>query len=91
MKKSIKPDTLAYPCPVWCVGSYAPDGTPNVMTIAWGGICNSMPPSVTVSLRKATATYGYIMNRQAYTVSIPSVRHVAEADYFGMVSGKKHE
>ena len=88
MKKSIGADTLAYPSPVWCVGSYDDDGRPNVMTIAWGGICCSKPPAVTVSLRKATYTYGCIMARNAYTISVPSTKYVAEADYFGMVSGK---
>ena len=37
MKKSIGAHTIAYPNPVWCVGSYDLDGKPNVMTIAWGG------------------------------------------------------
>ena len=88
MKQSIGADTEAYPNPVWCVGSYDADGRPNVMTAAWGGICCSKPPAVTISLRKATYTYGCITARGAYTVSVPSTRYVAEADYFGMVSGK---
>ncbi|MFC1856894.1 flavin reductase family protein [Thermodesulfobacteriota bacterium] len=89
MKKSIGINTLAYPNPVWCVGSYDAEGKPNVMTIAWGGICCSKPAAVTISLRKATYTYGCIMERGAYTISVPSTKFVAEADYFGIVSGKK--
>ncbi|WP_027722896.1 flavin reductase family protein [Maridesulfovibrio zosterae] len=88
MKKSINPGTIAFPTPTWCVGSYDVDGKPNVMTIAWGGICCSTPPCLTVSLRKATYTYGSIMERGAYTVSVPSAKYVEEADYFGMASGK---
>jgi flavin reductase (DIM6/NTAB) family NADH-FMN oxidoreductase RutF len=88
MKKSIGANTIAYPNPVWCVGSYDRDGKPNVMTIAWGGICCSKPPAVTISLRKATYTYGCIMERSAYTISIPSTKYVTETDYFGMASGK---
>jgi flavin reductase (DIM6/NTAB) family NADH-FMN oxidoreductase RutF len=88
MKKSIRVDTLAYPNPVWCVGSYDAKGKPNVMTAAWGGICCSKPAAVTVSLRKATYTFGCIMARGAYTISVPSRKYVAEADYFGIVSGK---
>jgi flavin reductase (DIM6/NTAB) family NADH-FMN oxidoreductase RutF len=57
------------------------------MTVAWGGICCSQPPCVTVSLRKATYSYGNIMERKAYTVSIPSVRYMREADYVGIYSG----
>lgn len=88
MKKSFGPKTLIYPTPVWCVGSYDKNGEPNVMTIAWGGICCSEPPCVTISVRRATYTYGNIMQRQAYTLSVPSERYVGEADYFGLVSGR---
>jgi len=88
MKKSFGAKTLIFPAPVWCVGSYDTHGSPNVMTIAWGGICCSRPPCVTISLRKATYTYSSIMERNAYTLSVPSEAHAAAADYFGMVSGR---
>lgn len=91
MKTSFGPKTLAFPNPVWCVGSYDADGRPNLMTIAWGGICCSKPPAVTISLRKATYTYGNIMARKAYTINIPSVAHAKEADYVGMASGKNED
>ncbi len=88
MKKSFGAKTLIFPTPVWCVGSYDADGKPNVMTIAWGGICCSKPPCVTISLRKATYTFDCIMQRKAYTLSVPSERYAREADYFGMASGR---
>ena len=87
MKKSLGAKTLPT-VPVWVVGSYDQKGKPNVMTAAWVGICCSKPPCVTVSLRKATYTYGNIMARKAFTVSIPSEACVKETDYFGLVSGK---
>ena len=87
MKKSLGAKTLAT-VPVWVVGSYDAAGKPNVMTAAWVGICCSKPPCITVSLRKATSTYGNIMARQAFTVSIPSDASMKEADYFGLVSGR---
>jgi flavin reductase (DIM6/NTAB) family NADH-FMN oxidoreductase RutF len=59
------------------------------MMAAWGGICCSSPPCVAVSLRKATYTYGNIVSQGAFTVNIPSEQFVAEADYCGIVSGKK--
>jgi flavin reductase (DIM6/NTAB) family NADH-FMN oxidoreductase RutF len=88
MKKAFGAKTLITPTPVWCVGSYDKEGRPNVMTIAWGGICCSKPPCVTISLRKATYTYGNIMERKAYTLSVPKEEHVREADYFGITSGR---
>ncbi len=88
MKKSLGARTLAQPAPVWVVGSYDAQGKPNIMTIAWGGICCSQPPCVTISLRKATYTYECIRERKAYTVNIPSAALVKETDYVGTVSGR---
>jgi len=88
MKKSFGPKTLVYPTPVWIVGTYDKDGKPNVMTIAWGGICCSAPPCVAISLRKATYSYGNIIERKAFTVNVPSEAHAREADYFGLVTGR---
>ncbi len=87
MKKSLGAKTLAYPTPVFAVGSYDKDGRPNVMTASWGGICCSQPPCIAVSLRKATYTYANILLHQAFTLSIPSADQLRLADYFGMVSG----
>ncbi|KRT71616.1 MAG: hypothetical protein XU12_C0037G0001, partial [Deltaproteobacteria bacterium CSP1-8] len=88
MKKSMGAKTLVFPTPVWVVGTYDKEGKPNMMTVAWGGICCSMPPCVAVSLRKATYTYGSLMERKAFTVNVPSEFHCREADYIGIVSGK---
>jgi flavin reductase (DIM6/NTAB) family NADH-FMN oxidoreductase RutF len=88
VKKSLGADTLIYPTPTWVVGTYDSNGKANVMTAAWGGICCSKPPCVAVSLRKATYTYSSIVQRKAFTVSVPSVAHAKEADYFGIASGR---
>ena len=88
MKKSMGARTLVFPTPVWVVGTYDKEGKPNVMTAAWGGICCSQPPCVAVSLRKATYTYGNLMERKAFTVNVPSEARCREADYIGIVSGK---
>ncbi len=88
MHVSLGAKTISFPNPVWCIGSYDPSGKPNLMTIAWGGICNAKPPSVTISLRKVTHTYQNIMTHKAYTVNVPSVHYVKETDYVGMVSGE---
>jgi len=88
MKKSLGAKTLAQPAPAWVIGSYDAQGKPNIMTIAWGGICCSQPPCVTISLRKATYTYECIKERKAYTVNIPSAALVKEVDYVGIVSGR---
>ncbi len=89
MKKSFGAKTLAFPTPVWVVGTYDKEGKPNIMTAAWGGICCSNPPCVAVSLRKATYSYGNMMERKAFTINVPSEAHAREADYVGIASGRK--
>ena len=91
MKKSVGANTILYPTPALIVGTYDKDGKPNGMTAAWTGICCSSPPCVTVSLRKATYSYGNIVESKAYTLNIPSEEYVAEADYFGIASGKRED
>ena len=89
MKKSIGPRTLAFPTPVWVVGTYDANGKANAMTVAWGSICCSKPPCIAVSLRKATYSYGNLKARGAFTISVPSETYVKEADYFGIASGRE--
>jgi flavin reductase (DIM6/NTAB) family NADH-FMN oxidoreductase RutF len=89
MKKSLGAKTLACPTPLWIVGTYDSEGKPNVMTIAWGGICCSKPQSVNISLRKTAYSYHNIMMKKAFTINIPSENHVKEADYFGIATGSK--
>ena len=61
------------------------------MAVAWGGICCSVPPCVAISLREATYSYSNIVERKAFTISIPSEKHIKEADYFGMASGRTED
>lgn len=92
MKKiALEANTVLHPHPVLLVGTYGADGMPDLMTAAWGGICCSDPPCVSVSLREATLTYHNILKRRAFTVGIPSRRHVEAADYVGLVSGRDHD
>jgi flavin reductase (DIM6/NTAB) family NADH-FMN oxidoreductase RutF len=91
MKKSLGAKTILYPTPVLVVGSYDAEGRANVMVAAWGGIACSKPPCVSVSLRSATLSHGNIMARKAFTISLPSEAHAAQADYFGIVSGRDQD
>lgn len=88
MKKSLGARTVLVPAPVLVVGTYDKDGRPNVMTVAWGGTCCSSPPCIDIALRKATHSYQSILDRKAFTVHVTPERYLAEADYFGIVSGR---
>jgi len=87
-KQSIGPRTLLYPHPILIIGTYGSDGRPDAMVAAWGGICSSRPPAVAVSVQKARQTYENLVARREFTISIPSVDYVKEADYFGIFSGR---
>jgi flavin reductase (DIM6/NTAB) family NADH-FMN oxidoreductase RutF len=89
MKKSLGAKLPAYPVPVWVIGTYDEAGNPNAATVAWAGIACSDPPAVSISLRKATYTYGNIIRSNAFTVNIPSQKNIQETDCLGMVSGKE--
>ena len=89
MKRSLGAKSTIYPAPVFVVGTYDQSGKPNVMTAAWAGICCSNPPCVAISLRPATYTYGNIVKREAFTISIPSEAYIKETDFFGISSGKE--
>jgi flavin reductase (DIM6/NTAB) family NADH-FMN oxidoreductase RutF len=91
MKKSIGAQATPFPGPVWVVGTYDAEGKPNVMTASWAGVCCSKPPCVGVSLRKARYSYDNIVQRQAFTINVPSVAQAAVTDYWGMVSGRNED
>jgi flavin reductase (DIM6/NTAB) family NADH-FMN oxidoreductase RutF len=88
MKQSLGAKTLLFPTPVLLVGTYDHEGKPNLMNAAWGGICCSQPPCIAVSLRKATYSHGSIVERQAFTISIPSEEQIRQADFVGITSGR---
>ncbi|WP_419786288.1 flavin reductase family protein [Pseudodesulfovibrio sp.] len=89
MKKSLGANTLVQPAPVWAVSAYDEDGKPNAMIAAWGGICSSQPPCVTVSIRPSRHTYAGILKNKAFTISVCPEWLAAESDFLGMVSGSK--
>ena len=91
MKKDLGAKILLFPTPVLVVATYDPQGKPNAMTAAWGGVCCSAPPCIAVSLRKATYSYGCIMESRAFTVNIPTKAQVRQADYLGIASGKNED
>jgi flavin reductase (DIM6/NTAB) family NADH-FMN oxidoreductase RutF len=88
MKRSLGAKTILYPTPTLLVGTYDEADKPNLMTAAWGGICNSRPPCIYVSLRKATYSHHCILANHGYTVSVLSENHVRQADYCGIASGR---
>jgi len=88
MKKSLGAQTILYPHPVLLVGAYDAEGKANLAPVSWAGICCSRPPCVSVALRPATHTHGCIVSRKAFTVGVPAVRQLPQADFCGIESGR---
>lgn len=87
MKKSLGPQILVYPTPVFLVGTFDENGQPNIMNAAWGGVCCSEPPCVAVSVRPGRHTFAGLLKHKAFSINIPSASQIAEADLTGIASG----
>lgn len=87
MKVSFGTQTFMYPMPVLIIASYGPDGTPDAMNAAWGGIHDTN--QIGICLSPEHKTVKNILDRKAFTVSMADVAHVAACDYVGIVSGNK--
>ena len=87
MRKNFGPKTMCYPMPVYIIATYNPDGTPNAMNAAWGGI--SEEKEISICIDSAHKTAENLVARKAFTVSMATAKYVAACDYVGIVSGNK--
>lgn len=78
---------MVYPMPVFIIGTYNEDGTPNAMNAAWGGITEENEITICVSAdHKTTENF---TRTGAFTVSPATADYVAACDYVGIASGNK--
>lgn len=85
MRKNFGAKPILYPQPVFIIGSYDENGTPDAMNAAWGGISESNELSLCLSAGHKTVKN--ILKRKAFTVSMATADRVASCDYVGLVSG----
>ena len=55
MRKNFGAKPMCYPMPVYMIGTYNADGTPNVMNAAWGGITEEAEITICVDSDHKTA------------------------------------
>jgi flavin reductase (DIM6/NTAB) family NADH-FMN oxidoreductase RutF len=91
VKKSIGAKSLIFPNPVLVVCTYDANGKANAATLAWGGIASSGPAAVSIAVQPSRYTYAALMNRKAFTVNLATAKYAAEADCFGLVSGRDYD
>jgi len=87
MRKNFGAKPMCYPMPVYIIGTYGADGTPNAMNAAWGGI--SEETEITICVDSEHKTMENILARKAFTVSMATAETVVACDYVGIVSGNK--
>ena len=85
MKKNFGKKNWMFPMPVLMIGTYNEDGTPNMMTAAWGGI--TLEDEITICIDTAHRTWANISARKAFTVAFGTADTVRVCDYLGIVSG----
>lgn len=85
MRKNFGAKHYTYPQPVFIIGTYGADGTPNAMNAAWGGISGDTELSMCLGPKHKTVEN--ILARGAFTVSMANVAHMVGCDYVGLVSG----
>ena len=87
MRKNFGPKAICYPMPVYIIGTYNEDGTPNAMNAAWGGI--SEETEITICVDSEHKTAKNLISRKAFTVSMATAQYMTACDYVGIVSGNK--
>ena len=87
MRKNFGAKPMCYPMPVYIIGTYGADGTPNAMNAAWGGISEDTEISICISADHKTTEN--ILARKAFTVSMATANMLTACDYVGIVSGNK--
>ena len=88
-KVRLGPTTNLYPMPVMLVAVKTGEGSANVLTIAWGGIVWGNPPMMALEIGAKHYSTPFIEREGNFTVNIPRSSQVVEADYCGLVSGRK--
>ena len=87
MRKNFGAKAICYPMPVFIIGTYNADGTPNAMNAAWGGISEEQEIAICVDSTHKTAEN--LLARRAFTVSMATADTLAACDYVGIASGNK--
>lgn len=84
MRKNFGAKPQVYPQPVFIIGTYNEDGTPNAMNAAWGGITEEK--EITICVGDDHRTAENLVKQGAFTVSMGTAATVVACDYVGVVS-----
>ena len=83
-----KGSTLLAPLPPMMVSCGSME-KPNIITVAWTGILNTIPPKTYISVRPQRHSYELIKESGEFTINLTPTRLIRAADYCGMYTGAK--
>ena len=61
----------------------------NIITIAWTGIVNTVPPKTYISVRPSRHSYNMIKNSGEFAINLTPASLIKTADYCGIYTGAK--
>lgn len=65
------------------------DGSSNIITVAWTGIINTIPPKTYISVRPSRHSYALIKERGEFAINLTTAELVKSADFCGIYTGAK--
>ncbi len=89
-KVSWRGGALIAPLPPVMVSCGSGD-TKNIITVAWTGIINTIPPKTYISLRPSRHSYDIIKESGELVINLTPASLVRAADYCGMYTGAKKD
>ncbi len=88
-KKRFGPTTNLFPMPTLLVAVKTGENSANIVTIAWAGIVGGSPPMIALDIAATHYSMPFIDREGNFTVNVPRSTQAVEADYCGIVSGRK--
>lgn len=85
-----KPSTLLAPIPPALISCGSMEH-PNIITIAWTGIVNTIPPITYISIRPERYSYDIIKQSGEFIINLTTTKLVRAADWCGARSGAKYD
>lgn len=89
-KRELAPACFLYPMPTVLVGAMV-EGKANFCTVAFCGIVNITPPTISVAMNHAHYTNRGIHENQAFSVNVPSAKMAEVVDWCGVYSGHRED
>lgn len=87
-KQSLAPQRGFFPQPVYAIGTYKDDGTPNFALITWVTFCSVNPPLFLFGSRGKKLTRELVEKNGMFSANLVTADMMYMADYFGTASGR---